>query len=86
MLLIGYTVGIHAFYGHDSSISDHGTFLGVVFVLMFSIGIHAAINFGAALIHLGDKDKQSRQAYFLSGVLVLLLGFSLCRGSIELYG
>lgn len=59
--------------------------LGAMILMALGIGTQTAILIGASLIQFLRKNKQSGQAYLLSGVLVLIVGFSACFGVASLF-
>jgi hypothetical protein len=59
--------------------------LGFMIFMMFGIGLHVLVNIIACLIYFARKNKELGRAYLISGILVLLIGFSACLGIASLY-
>jgi Na+/proline symporter len=59
--------------------------LGFMIFMMIAIGVHVLVNIILCLFHFARKNKELGRAYLISGILVLLIGFSACLGIASLY-
>jgi hypothetical protein len=58
--------------------------LGVLIMAAFIIGCHVFINLAVGIVMFIKRDPRGK-AFLLSSVVVLVVGFSSCLGSIALY-
>lgn len=79
LLLLLYNVFLHSMYGNDSSSIFEG--------LTWLISIHVIVNLILAVVYTVSKEETKSDlstSFYLSFVLVLLIGFSTCFGSLDL--
>ena len=63
-----------------------GPIFGAYIFMVFAIPIHAIIIFIISLMYFSEKNFELGKIYLLCSLVVFVVGFSSCWGSIYLYG
>jgi hypothetical protein len=82
IILLVYTI-IYGIGGMMESGQYKG--MGAMIMMMMAVGAHVGILLLISIIRFASKNKESGRAFLLSGLLVLLVGFSACWGVASLF-
>lgn len=69
----------------DSYISNHWQ-LGASILLAIIIGVHILFAFMIGTYHVDERNRETAKAWFLSMLVILLIGCSFCLGGGALLG
>lgn len=59
---------------------EHQAKIGIVILLAFALGAHILLAFMIGTHHHQEKNRVAAKAWYLSMLLILLVGFSFCFG------
>lgn len=81
--ILGYQLIILAVYTIISRIYDDN--LAGIILLAILIATHTLTNFFISAVQLIDGRKDLFKTYLVSGILILLIGFSACSGVFSIF-
>lgn len=80
-IMLAYTIGINMSYMGSST---HDAGMGVVILTAFCLAIHVALTILIGTVLLVMKKREQGGSFMLASLVVLIIGFSACLGSITI--